>query len=294
MYKIKQIPEDFIVEEVPKLKLGPGHYTYFVLEKRLWNTRDAVKAIASRLNVREKYFNVAGIKDRHAISRQYVSVLNVSRQRLESLRIKDIKIKVIGSGNERLKLGQMESNRFIVTVRNLDKKYDKITFIENYYDDQRFGGRNALLGKALVKSEFRRACFMLRIKWENSDYIGSLRKLGKHILRIYVNAYQSLLFNEALASYLKMKYKKYYSADYSKGEFIFSDEKLKNESFPIVGFLTEFKNKDVGRIYGTIMKGEKLKQEDFIMRKIPELSSEGNSRSMFVEVKDFKVAYSKD
>jgi tRNA pseudouridine13 synthase len=42
------------------------------------------------------------------------------------------------------------------------------------------------------------------------------------------------------------------------------------------------------------MKGEKLKQEDFIMRKIPELSSEGNSRSMFVEVKDFKVSYSKD
>ncbi len=294
MYKIKQIPEDFIVEEIPKLKLGSGPYTYFVLEKKFWNTRDAIKAIASRLNIQEKYFNVAGIKDKHAVSRQFVSVPNVSKQKLESLKIKDIKIDVVGHGNERLKLGQIKANHFIVTVRNLDKEYDKISFIENYYDDQRFGGRNALLGKALVKSEFRKACYTLRLKWENSDYIGSLRKLGKNILRIYVNAYQSLLFNEALASYLKLKYKKHHSVDYSKGEFVFSDETLKNESFPIFGFLTECRNKDITRIYDGLIVKEKVSKENFIMRSIPELSSEGNFRKMFVEVQDFKISYCKD
>lgn len=294
MYKIKQIPEDFIVEEVPKLELGQGPYTYFILEKRYWNTREAIKAIASRLNIQEKYFNVAGIKDKHAISKQYVSVPNVPKQRLESLKIKDIKINVVGHGKERLKLGQLKANHFTITVRNLEKEYEKISFIENYYDDQRFGGRNALLGKALVKSEFRRACYMLRLKWENADYIGSLRKLGKNILRIYVNAYQSLLFNEALASYLKLKYKKYYTVDYSRGEFIFSDEKIENESFPIFGFLTEIKNEDVKNIYDEIIAKEKISKENFIMRAVPELSSEGTSRDMFVKVGDFKVSYSKD
>ncbi len=294
MYKIKQIPEDFIVEEVPKLELGSGPYTYFILEKKNWNTREALKAIASRLSIKEKYLNVAGIKDKHAISRQYVSVPNVSKQRLESLKIKDIKINVIGHGNERLKLGQIKANHFIVTVRNLDKKYDKISFIENYYDDQRFGGRNAIIGKALVKGEYRKACYMLRLKWENSDYIGSLRKLGKNLLRIYVNAYQSLLFNEALSLYLKSKYKKYYTVDYSKGDFIFSDEKLKNENFPIFGFLTEFKNIDVAKIYKELTTKEKITKEHFIMRSIPEVSSEGNFRKMFVNIENFKVSYSND
>jgi tRNA pseudouridine13 synthase len=294
MYKIKQVPEDFIVEEIPKLKLENGPYTYFLLEKRFWNTRDAVKAIASRLDVNEKYFNVAGIKDRHSVSMQYVSVLNVSKERLEALKIKDIKIKFVGTGKERLKLGQINANHFIVTVRNLEKKYKPVSFIENYYDDQRFGGRNAILGKALVKGEYRKACYTLRLKWENADYLGSLRKLGKHILRIYVNAYQSLLFNQALAFYLRSKYKKHYSVDYSKGEFVFSDERLDNEDFPIIGFLTEFKNKDVKRICEDLMKKEKVEMDDFIMRPTPELSSEGNSRKMFVDVRNLKVSYSDD
>ncbi len=294
MYLIKQLPEDFIVEEIPKIRLEDGPYTYFTLEKRLWNTNDAIRAIASRLNVREKYFNVAGIKDKQAITKQYVSVLNVSKQRLESLRIKDIKIKFVGHAKERLKLGQLKANRFIIAVRNLDKKYEKVSFIENYYDDQRFGGRNDILGKALVKGEYRKACYMLRLKWDKSDYIGCLRKLGKKLLRLYVNAYQSLLFNEALASYLKSNHKDYYRVDYSKGYLVFSDVKLKEENFPILGFLTNFKNKEIARIYDGIMKKEKLNKEDFIMRSVPELSSEGGFRKMFVRVDGFKIAYSSD
>ncbi|MFH1332308.1 MAG: tRNA pseudouridine(13) synthase TruD [archaeon] len=294
MYLIKQLPEDFIVEEIPKIKLGNGPYTYFILEKRLWNTNDAIKAIASRVNVKEKYFNVAGIKDKQAVTKQYVSVLNVSRQRLESLKIKDIKIKVVGNGTERLKLGQLKANHFKVIVRNLEKEYDKISFIENYYDDQRFGGRNAILGKALVKGKYRKACYTLRLRWDKSDYLGSLRKLGKKLLRLYVNAYQSLLFNQALAAYLKSKYKKYYTVDYSKGEFVFSNEKLKNGTFPILGFLTDFKNKEIANIYEDLMKKEKLRKEDFIMKSTPELSSEGNERKMFVTVDDLKLLYSKD
>ncbi len=290
MYLIKQQPEDFIVEEIPKdLPLGGGDYTYFILEKKNWNTREAVKAIASKLNVREKYFNVAGIKDKKAVTKQYVSVFRVNPERLENLKIKDIKITVLGKGKERLKLGQLFGNKFMIRVGNAETEPKKINFVENYYDDQRFGGKNKILGKALAKKEFRKACFTLRLRWEGRDYIGSLRNLGKHILRIYVNSYQSYLFNRVVEEYLIIKYKKYSTVDYSQGTFVFSDEQIKNEKIPIVGFLTNFENKEIEKIYKTLMKEEKIKKEDFLIREIPELSSEGNERDLFVEVKDLEI-----
>ena len=290
MYIIKQKPEDFLVEEISKdLPLGKGDYTYFILEKKNWNTKEAIKAITSRLRVKEKYFNIAGMKDKKAITRQYVSAFKVNPEKLENLKIKDIKITVLGKGKERLKLGQLMGNRFAIRVRNAEKEPKKISFIENYYDEQRFGGKNKILGRALVKKEFRKACFALRLKWEGRDYIGSLRKLGKYILRIYVNSYQSYLFNRALEEYLKTKYKKYSEVSYSQGTFIFSYETIKNEKIPLLGFLTEFKNKKIQKIYESIMKEDKIKKEEFIIRQIPELSSEGNERSIFAEVKDLEI-----
>ncbi|MBL7100400.1 MAG: tRNA pseudouridine(13) synthase TruD [Nanoarchaeota archaeon] len=290
MYHIKQKPEDFIVEEISKnLSFEKGNYTYFILEKKNWNTREAIKAIASRLRMREKYFNIAGVKDKKAITKQYVSAFKVNSEKLQNLKIKDITITVLGKGKERLKLGQLQGNNFTIRVRNVEKEPEKINFIENYYDEQRFGGKNKILGRALVKKEFRKACWALRLKWEERDYIGALRKLGKDILRFYVNSYQSYLFNRAAEEYLKTKYQKYSKISYSQGIFIFSNEQTKNEKIPIFGFLTEIKNKKLKEIYEKIMKEDKIKKEDFIIKQIPELSSEGGERNLFVDVKDLKI-----
>lgn len=290
MYKIKQKPEDFIVEEIPKdLPLGKGDYTYFILEKKNWNTREAIKAIASKLGMKDKYFNIAGIKDKKAITKQYVSVFKVKPERLENLKIKDIKITTIGKGKERLKLGQLLGNKFIIRIKDAEQEPKKISFIENYYDDQRFGGKNKIIGRALVKKEFRKACFSLRLRWEGRDYIGALRTLGKHILRIYLNSYQSYLFNRAIEEYLRTKYKNCSIADYSQGIFVFSNEQIENEKIPILGFLTEFKNKELEKIYKTLMKEDKIKKEDFIMKEMPEINSEGGERDMFVEIKNLEI-----
>lgn len=295
MYQIKQIPEDFVVEEIPKeLHIGQGDYTYFILEKKNWNTRDAIRAIAARLKVKEKYFNIAGIKDKKAITKQYVSAYKVDRKRLANLKIKDLKITVLGQGKERLKLGQLEGNKFVIIVRKLEKKGDSVDFIENYYGEQRFSGKNKILGKALVQKEFRKACYILRLNWEGKDYIGALRKLGKNLLRIYANAYQSYLFNQVLAEYLKMKCKNYFEVDYSQGNFIFSNERIQNEKIPIIGFLTEFRNKEIKNIYERLMKEEKIKKEDFEMREMPEVSSEGTERDLFIKVKNFKIRYGQE
>ncbi len=295
MYKIKQKLEDFYVEEIPKLEIEKkGDYGYFILEKRNWNTNEAIKAIASRLKIKQSRFNIAGIKDKKAITKQYFSAHRVNRNKLESLKIKDIRISFVGYGSERLKLGQLKGNRFKIVVRNLDKEYERIKFIENYFDDQRFGGRNHLLGHALARKQYRRACYMLRLKWEKGDYIGSLRKLGKRLLRFYVNSYQSWLFNKVLYEYFKLKYKNYKKIDYTAGEFIFSSERVKNFKIPIFGFLTEFENKEIEEIYSKIIKEENIDKENFVFRDIPEISSEGNERDLIVELKDLNVKYETD
>ena len=44
MRMIKQIPEDFIVEEIPLHDFGgEGPYTYFLLEKKACNTEEAIQ-----------------------------------------------------------------------------------------------------------------------------------------------------------------------------------------------------------------------------------------------------------
>jgi tRNA pseudouridine13 synthase len=290
MYKIKQKPEDFYVEEIMDINLDGGDYTYFILEKNNLNTHDALKIIAKALRINDKRFNIAGIKDKNAITKQYVSVFKVKWERLERLKFKNIKIRVLGKGSERLMLGQLKGNRFKIVVRNLDKQKKGISFVENYFDEQRFGGRNHLLGKALVKKEFRKAVFMLRLNFNERDYIGALRKLGRKMLRFYVNAYQSLLFNDFLKIYIKENSKRFKEIDY----FVFSEKRLDNIKIPIVGFLTKFDNKDVKRIYSRILKEEGINLEDFMIKQIPEISSEGNERNIIVDINNLEIKYMKD
>ena len=127
MYKIKHKIDDFCVEESVKLDLTnkKKDYTYFILEKRNWNTNDAIKAIASRLKIRPNRFNVAGIKDRKAITRQYVSAYKINKNELENLKIKDLKIIFVGYGDERLRLGQIECNNFKIIEDILSNKRTK-------------------------------------------------------------------------------------------------------------------------------------------------------------------------
>lgn len=295
MYKLKQIPEDFVVEEVINLDLiDNGDYSYFLIEKKNWNTKDIVKIIAKRLNIRERRINIAGIKDKIACTKQYISVFGINPRNLERIKIKDVKITFIGYGNERIRLGQAIENKFVIVVRNLDSKGRETELVENYFDDQRFGGRNHLLGEALVKKELRKFCYMLRLKWDENDYIGAIRKLKKSLLIFYINAYQSLLWNRAVSSYINENYIGCFSVDYSVGKLVFCSGKVDNIKVPVLGFGTEFKDKKISRIYNEILKEEKLKLEDFIFKEIPELVSEGVDRDLVVKIKDLKIKYSDD
>ncbi|HLD15492.1 MAG TPA: tRNA pseudouridine(13) synthase TruD [Candidatus Nanoarchaeia archaeon] len=272
--KIKQLPEDFYVREELDLAILPkGDFTYFLLKKKDWSNLDAINKIASVLHSKPSRFNIAGMKDKNAVTEQYVSAFKLEKEDLENIRIKDIEIRFLGYGSERLSLGQLKCNFFRIVVRDLKErvKLEDKTII-NYFGEQRFGtGRNYLVGKALIKKDFKEACRILNLKVEGNDYIKALRFVDRKDLRFRISAYQSYLWNKVVSK-LKKEY----------------------DEVPILGFLTEFKDKEVENVYSKIMEEESIKKEDFIIKQMPELTSEGSSRKMFLEVSDLDVEWDKD
>jgi len=297
MYIIKQIPEDFIVKELSKPKIEPGSYSYFKLKKTQWTTIAAIKQIAIRARMNTKFIGIAGNKDKEGITEQTISIFRTNKERIKDLKIKDIELEFLGTGKERINLGDSEGNEFVITIRNLDEElYETPKLLPDYFDDQRFGvnKQTHLIGKAIVKKDFQKAVELINdpeanefLKRKKNDYVGAIRLIDKKMLRLYMHAYESYLWNLCVSKYLE-KFD-YYKIPYSLGELNVNKNALDNIEVPILGFLTEFKNKEIEKIYHEIMREEDLTLRDFVIRQIPELTTEGASRLLFFEVKNYKL-----
>lgn len=266
MYKIKQLPEDFVVNEVLDLNLKEnGQYSYYELSKTNFNTVTAVSKIAEYWKFKSKFINFAGTKDKIAVTTQFISI---SRGPQKNIDLKDIKVKYLGKGDDRLNLGTLQGNNFEITVRNILKLPKSIDRIKNYFDVQRFGIKknNHIIGKCIVKKEFKEAVELiddhkLKIHLENhiNDYVGALKKIPKKIVLLYINAYQSYLWN-----------------DMAKNS--------KEKKLPLIGFNTDETDKVI-----EVLEREGITSRDFIIRQIPELSQEGVIRDVYVYVKNLEI-----
>lgn len=248
---IKEIPEDFVVKEVLDLHIEEGPYHYYLVTKKNWNTLDLVKEIAQRLHVKDVGY--AGNKDRNAVTSQYISL-----QKKINLTLKDVTFTSLGTGKQRIFLGSLKGNEFILTLRNLDKKISPVKEVVNYFGEQRFSTKNAVIGKMLVKKQFKDACIELELESVQNDYVGALKRLGKERLKFYVHAYQSELWNKLAV-------------------------KSKKKVLPFLGYLTE------GKDYNALLKKEGITKEDFLIRSIPEIGVEGGERNRVVQVENFKT-----
>lgn len=275
MYKIKQQPEDFVVKEISTVKCKEqGRYTYFLLKKKNYNTLRAVEMLAKQLRIPLKKFGFAGNKDRKAITTQMCSVEGVGESRLNEIKLQDIEISFKGKGDKPICLGDLEGNTFEIVVRNIDSKPEfRKTFI-NYFGEQRFGRNNAEIGKMIVKKDFKKAVELILkgkgIIEENvraylqenpHNYVGALKCVPKKILSLYLHAYQSLLWNKQA-------------------------KQTQENIVPIAGFDTEIDKK--------IMDEEKITLRDFIIKQIPQLSSEGGERKRIAEAKEISVSELED
>jgi len=276
MYKIKEKPEDFIVEEItniePKQK---GRYSMWWMKKRELTTMDAVKKIAKKLRIKERFVGFAGIKDKKAVTKQLISISRAGKNKTEELDIEGIKLEFYGFSDKPVSLGDLEGNRFEITVRNLDKIENiENKKVKNLFGEQRFSSQNAEIGKLMIKKDFQNAARKIAetekevaeyLDTNMTDHIGALRRLNIKILRIYVHAYQSYLWNKA-------------------AEEIDGDIEL-----PIIGFDTEIEDTKIRELIEKIMKEEGITYRDFIIKEIPELSSEGGVRELFVKPQNFEI-----
>jgi tRNA pseudouridine13 synthase len=276
--KLKQLPEDFVVREISTITPGKeGKYTYFLLRKRNHTTLDALQHIAFAMHAPLSWFGCAGNKDKVAITEQVCSVASIPSESLKRLALAGIELIILGKGDKPVSLGDLKGNEFEIVVRDIDKLPERKTQFVNLFGEQRFSTNNAAIGKAIVKREFENAATLILLTKSHAsqevhdmlaaqpkNYLAALRKLPLRLLRLYVHSYQSLLWNEI---------SKEYAATH--------DNKIK---LPIVGFGTV-----PDRQLGEILKREKITPRDFVIKELPELSSEGTERDVFAEASNLHM-----
>ncbi len=171
---LRESPEDFEVEELPAyLPSGAGDHIFAFVEKRDLTTPFAVIQLARALGVSPRDVGTAGMKDRRAVTRQWVSLpppVTADRVRVLAAEnsIAGLRILEVAPHQNKLRTGHLRGNRFTLVVRRaLPGAADRARQIlaalaaapgaPNWYGEQRFGraGDNAAAGLALVRKERR-------------------------------------------------------------------------------------------------------------------------------------------
>lgn len=373
--RLVKSPETFIVEEIMKdgkvLEVderiegeGNGEFTHFVLQKRNWNTLQALKVISSSIGCSLKRFGYAGTKDRRALTVQLCSVWRIPPERIMALRIRDIRINGAWSSEEPVRMGDLLGNRFTITISDVasDAKRRVKRIMEevggripNYFGEQRFGTvrmNTHIVGREIIRGNFKGAvlnylCFSegermeesaqarerlseemdfkaalgyfpRHLKYERTllsylsvhprDYVNALRRLPRGLSLMFVHAYQSYLFNEALSMRIKeigmepLPEDLICPADF----FGFPDlrkvgkvedlEKAREDVLSgrafIVGRVLGYETKEINEWERRALEKEDVNISDFLIRSFPEISSKGTLRALFVPLKGLEASIS--
>lgn len=285
---IKKFPEDFIVEEIPLGFSGSGEYAIYRLTKREYNTESAVEYICKRFGIPRRNIKYAGSKDKHAITKQYISIhKNNGNLKLDNV---DLKLDFISFHNQPLSLGTLHGNKFTIKIRELsvdemklfEQHFCQDFIFPNYFDDQRFSENNFEIGLSILKRDFKKACALAGLEVKNNDYVSALKSIPTKTLMFYIHAVQSYLFNKELSEKV-MEMGEYYLRDYRHGKLAFLNDKKYDSSlknFKLVGFDSDSQNEARLSEIG-------LTSRDFIIKQFPELSVEGIERECIVRTNIF-------
>ncbi|QOI99605.1 MAG: tRNA pseudouridine(13) synthase TruD [Phycisphaeraceae bacterium] len=167
--RIKQRPEDFLVDEVPLYEpAGTGEHIYLLVEKRNLATFEMLDVIARHFGVRRDAVGHAGLKDRVAITRQVVSVHTPGKvpEDFPSLRHERLAVLWTDLHANKLRVGHLRGNRFSIRVRGVEpaavlharRVLDRLarTGVPNRFGEQRFGAAltNHLVGRAVLLADW--------------------------------------------------------------------------------------------------------------------------------------------
>jgi tRNA pseudouridine13 synthase len=157
--------DDFIVdEELSFTPTGHGEHLLLLVEKIGQNTQYVAKQIAAAAGLKARLVSYAGLKDRHAVTRQWFCLPVPIKQELhyQDWNIEGVRILQTVRHQRRLKLGSIKQNHFQLKLRKVSDKAEleaKLALIlqgvPNYYGEQRFGhfGGNLQLAARLFAGE---------------------------------------------------------------------------------------------------------------------------------------------
>ena len=161
-------PEDFRVDEIDAFEAsGSGEHLLLTVEKRGMNTAFAARRIAQWAGVAESAIGYAGLKDRHAVTRQRFSVWIPKKVApdIASLQADDLRVLSADWHSRKLPRGALAGNRFTLRLRDVEGGRDAIDArlqaiatrgVPNYFGEQRFGRSGDNVVQALAMFAGRR------------------------------------------------------------------------------------------------------------------------------------------
>jgi tRNA pseudouridine13 synthase len=188
---MRATPEDFFVDEDLGFELdGAGEHAFVRVEKRGANTEWVARQLARVAGVAPNAVSYAGMKDRHAVTRQTFSIHLPGRPDpdLGSLQSSEFHVLDCRRHSRKLKRGAHKANAFRIVLRDIngdraaaERCLAQIAAggVPNYFGEQRFGRGGDNLERA-------RAMF-------------AGRRVQRHEQGLLLSAARSHLFNRVVA-----------------------------------------------------------------------------------------------
>lgn len=197
--QIRTKSEDFKVSEQLDIELsGEGEHLWMYIQKKDTNTDWLAKQLSNICQVPRRNIGFAGLKDRHAITQQWFSVQLPQISDIEKINFAlpdEITVLNFNRHNRKIKTGQLDGNRFEITIRNIEgdvteieKNINEIIIqgVPNYFGEQRFGIDMGNITKA--------------IDWFNGNY----KVKSKNLKSLLISSARSYIFNSILAERINL------------------------------------------------------------------------------------------
>lgn len=197
----KREPADFRVSEVPAYEpCGHGPHLYLRVRKTDRSAEALTAHLARTLEVPKRDIGVAGLKDRRAVTEQWVSVPAAAEERVNAANGAGVEVLEARRHTNKLKTGHLRGNRFDVLLRGVSADAAALAApiaerlsargFANAFGEQRFGQGGATLDLGLA---------LLRGEKTERDVPAKRRRF---LVRLALSAVQSDLFNACLADRL--------------------------------------------------------------------------------------------
>ena len=192
--QIKQYAEDFrVVEQLGFTPGGSGEHLFLFIQKNGLTTQQLITQIAEQLGVSARQIGYAGLKDKQAVTRQWLSIQLPGCKQTPEIK-PDEHFQVLESDwhDKKLRVGAHRSNRFEVVIRNVSGLCEnlpgRVSQIEkhgfaNYFGEQRFGAQQDNVAQALKVLNNRHKS----------------KRLNRNKKGLYLSALRSELFNRILS-----------------------------------------------------------------------------------------------